>query len=218
MFSDVCKIYRRDEKYLVLNPLVPAWVVTNINGVLLLKLYAEDKPFDDIAAEFSKYAPDVPLSTSVKFLQKAQAENLFDMPQVCVYTPRPLEEICLNITDNYNLRCIFCIVAQRVEDEKHMTLEDYKRVLDEAKEINPEMKIIITGGERRKVSIDTAFKKSADILIMDEPDNNLDTKALDALTKKILDGKEKRITLIISHDERLIKISDEIIDFNLRGI
>lgn len=76
----------------------------------------------------------------------------------------------------------------------------------------------LSGGERRKVSIDTAFKKSADILIMDEPDNNLDTKALDALTKKILDGKEKRITLIISHDERLIKISDEIIDFNLRGI
>ena len=147
MFSDVCKIYRRDEKYLVLNPLVPAWIVTNINGVLLLKLYAEDKSFDSIAAAFSKYAPDVPLSTSVKFLQKAQAELLFDMPEECVYTPRPLQEICLNITDNCNLRCMFCIVAQRVEDEKHMTLEDYKRVLDAAKEINPKMDIIITGGE-----------------------------------------------------------------------
>ena len=76
----------------------------------------------------------------------------------------------------------------------------------------------LSGGERRKISIDTAFKKSADTLIMDEPDNNLDAKALDALTKKILDGKATRITLIISHDERLIKISDEIIDFNLRGI
>ena len=76
----------------------------------------------------------------------------------------------------------------------------------------------LSGGERRKVSIDTALKKSANVLIMDEPDNNLDAKALDALTKKILDGKATRITLIISHDERLIKISDEVIDFNLGGI
>ena len=72
----------------------------------------------------------------------------------------------------------------------------------------------LSGGERRKVSIDAALKKFADVLIMDEPDNNLDARALDALIKKILDGKANRITLIISHDERLIKISDAVIDFN----
>ena len=147
MFTDICKIYRRDEKYLVLNPLVPSWLVTNINGVLLLKLYAEDKTFDDIATEYEKYAPNIPSSTVVKFLQKAQGEQLFDMPEEYIYTPRPLQEICLNITDNCNLHCIFCIVAQRIEDKKHMTLDDYKRVLNEAAEINPKMDIIITGGE-----------------------------------------------------------------------
>lgn len=72
----------------------------------------------------------------------------------------------------------------------------------------------LSGGERRKVSIEAALKKFADVLIMDEPDNNLDARALDALIKKILDGKANRITLIISHDERLIKISDAVIDFN----
>ena len=71
----------------------------------------------------------------------------------------------------------------------------------------------LSGGERRKISIETALKKSADILIMDEPDNNLDTAAIDALIKKIISGKMNRITLIISHDERLINISDEIINF-----
>lgn len=68
-----------------------------------------------------------------------------------------------------------------------------------------------SGGERRKASIATALKKSADVLIMDEPDNNLDAQAVDALTKKILDGKRRRITLIISHDERLIGIADEVL-------
>jgi len=73
-----------------------------------------------------------------------------------------------------------------------------------------------SGGERRRQSIDTALKKSADVLIMDEPDNNLDAGAVDALTEKIRAEKQRRITLIISHDERLIDIADEIIFFDKR--
>ncbi|MBR1646516.1 MAG: ABC transporter ATP-binding protein [Selenomonadaceae bacterium] len=69
----------------------------------------------------------------------------------------------------------------------------------------------LSGGERRKISIVTAFAKSADVLIMDEPDNNLDAAAVDALTKKILADKANRITLIISHDERLIDVADEVL-------
>ena len=68
-----------------------------------------------------------------------------------------------------------------------------------------------SGGERRKVSITTALAKSADVLIMDEPDNNLDASAVDALLAKILADKSTRITLIISHDERLTNIADEVL-------
>ena len=69
----------------------------------------------------------------------------------------------------------------------------------------------LSGGERRKQSISIALKKSADVLIMDEPDNNLDAAAVDTLTKKILADKAGRITLIISHDERLTNIADELL-------
>lgn len=71
----------------------------------------------------------------------------------------------------------------------------------------------LSGGERRRQSIDTALKKSADVLIMDEPDNNLDARAVSELTKKILSGKLNRITLIISHDDRLTDVADAIINF-----
>ena len=70
-----------------------------------------------------------------------------------------------------------------------------------------------SGGERRKISVATAFEKSADVLIMDEPDNNLDAATVDTLTKKIFADKENRITIIISHDERLIDIADEVLSF-----
>ena len=72
----------------------------------------------------------------------------------------------------------------------------------------------LSGGERRRESINIALKKFADVLIMDEPDNNLDTNAIETLTQKIFDGKENRITLIISHDKRLIDIADEITNLN----
>ena len=71
----------------------------------------------------------------------------------------------------------------------------------------------LSGGERRKASIVAALKKSADVLIMDEPDNNLDESGIDSLAKKILEGKASRITLIISHDKRLIDLADEVINF-----
>ena len=68
-----------------------------------------------------------------------------------------------------------------------------------------------SGGERRRASISTALAKSADVLIMDEPDNNLDAAAVDVLIDKILADKSNRITLIISHDERLIAVADEVL-------
>lgn len=69
----------------------------------------------------------------------------------------------------------------------------------------------LSGGERRKVSIENALKKSSDILIMDEPDNDLDANAITNLKEKIVTGKANRITIIISHDERLVNVADKII-------
>lgn len=70
----------------------------------------------------------------------------------------------------------------------------------------------LSGGERRKFSIDTALLKKADVLIMDEPDNNLDSNSVIELIDKINFNKQNRITIIISHDNRLLNIADEIIN------
>ena len=147
-FSEVCKVYQRDEKFLVLNPLIPSWIVTNINGVLLLKLYAEDKSFESIASEFKTFMPDFPPSAIFNFLEHAKKENLFDIPsEEKIYKPDKLKEIYLNITDTCNLHCIFCIVGRRIENEKFLTVEDYKKLIDEAMTINPKISLTFTGGE-----------------------------------------------------------------------
>ena len=69
----------------------------------------------------------------------------------------------------------------------------------------------LSSGERRKISINNALNKSADILITDEPDNELDANAITNLKEKIVTGKANRITIIISHDEHIVNIANEII-------
>ncbi|MBQ7704690.1 MAG: ABC transporter ATP-binding protein [Selenomonadaceae bacterium] len=70
----------------------------------------------------------------------------------------------------------------------------------------------LSGGERRGVSLEKTFSKKADLIILDEPDNNLDVAAVSALVEKITANKEFCITILISHDDRIIKIADKIIE------
>jgi len=69
----------------------------------------------------------------------------------------------------------------------------------------------LSGGERRKISIKKAFSKSADLLIFDEPDNNLDNSGIAELLQNILSDKNNKIIVLISHDERIFNIADKII-------
>ena len=70
----------------------------------------------------------------------------------------------------------------------------------------------LSGGERRKLSIKKALSKSADVLIMDEPDNNLDSDGMKKLIEFINTKKKNQITLIITHDDKLIEIADEVVN------
>ena len=72
----------------------------------------------------------------------------------------------------------------------------------------------LSGGERRKKTISAALSKNPDVLIMDEPDNNLDDVGLKFLTAALLDGKNFRITLLVSHEEKIFNIADEIINLS----
>ena len=78
--EDFLQVYQRDEKYLVLNPRIPSWIVTNLNGVILVKTYAEN-PY-------------------------------------------------IKVTSNCNLNCIYCFATKRIEGNKIMNFNDYKKVLD----------------------------------------------------------------------------------------
>ena len=74
--EDILKVYRRDEKFLILNPLVPSWIVTNLNGVLIVKVFSEKKSVKKTIEEFGKNAKNISAQSIEKFLDEVRGETL----------------------------------------------------------------------------------------------------------------------------------------------
>ena len=147
--TDVLKIYQRNDRFLVLNPLIPSWIVTNINGVLLLKLYADFQLVDKTIEAFKEHAAEIPACSCEAFLNKVQRAHLFDdSPSPYIHKPYQLNAVYLNMTRNCNLHCIYCFAASRKESsDADLEFDDYVEILNAIHKYNASATIIFTGGE-----------------------------------------------------------------------
>jgi MoaA/NifB/PqqE/SkfB family radical SAM enzyme len=142
------KVYQCNDIFLILNPLVPSWIVTNINGVLVLKLHDGLKSFDEIANEYCNNVKMDLKDSVVRFLQMAKDARLFqDYSEMPEHKPYKLNSIYLNMTEHCNLNCVYCFASARVENGKRLLYEDYVRILNQAREMTDELTITFTGGE-----------------------------------------------------------------------
>lgn len=76
----------------------------------------------------------------------------------------------------------------------------------------------ISGGERQKISLIRNIMKDGELFILDEPENSLDTGSVEKLIKFIESIKDKKIIIIITHDERFDDIADKVIDLTRNSI
>lgn len=65
-----------------------------------------------------------------------------------------------------------------------------------------------SGGEKQKLSIVRALSKQGFLTILDEPTSALDSVSVDTLINLLQLQKENKITLVVSHDSRIIDICD----------
>lgn len=72
----------------------------------------------------------------------------------------------------------------------------------------------LSGGEKQRVSIARALVRECEILLMDEPFNNLDAKGKE-LIEEILRDESKTI-IFITHDYELLKYADIIVDMDIK--
>ncbi|MBU5437455.1 ABC transporter ATP-binding protein/permease [Tissierella sp. MSJ-40] len=70
----------------------------------------------------------------------------------------------------------------------------------------------ISGGEKLKFSLIKTFLKDPDVIILDEPTSALDTNSIDNLINILQKIKKDKIIIIITHNQNILNIADEIID------
>lgn len=118
------------------------------------------------------------------------------------------------------------IVGQTVNKDIRFGLENQNRKVDEIERITEEMLSlfslkeienkdpnILSGGERRRLSIAGVLAMQAEVLLLDEPLANLDYPSVLMVLKTLRKLKEKNITtLIVSHEaEKLLSLTDNTI-------
>ena len=69
----------------------------------------------------------------------------------------------------------------------------------------------LSGGEIQRIALARALLKDSDVVILDEPTSGLDNSIVEAFIDYICKSKESKITLIITHDKRLLEACDEVI-------
>ena len=107
------------------------------------------------------------------------------------------------IIDDYN-------VLDNITLKNNNSLEDalyYLKILHMEYIINRNVKNL-SGGEKRILLIIRGFLIDKDILLIDEPTNDLDLKHVNKLLVLLEEMKTQKAIVIVSHDDRIKKVSD----------
>lgn len=69
----------------------------------------------------------------------------------------------------------------------------------------------LSGGEKQKISLIRALLKKPDVLILDEPTSAMDIVSLNQFKEILNNIKKDKIIIIITHDEKILDVADEIL-------
>ena len=72
----------------------------------------------------------------------------------------------------------------------------------------------LSGGQKQRVAIARALVKRPDIILADEPTGNLNFTIGEQVIKALIEVSRGKTLIAVTHDERLAKYFDEIIDMN----
>ena len=72
----------------------------------------------------------------------------------------------------------------------------------------------LSGGQKQRVAIARALVKKPDIILADEPTGNLNFSIGEQVIKELVAVSKGKTLIAVTHDDRLAKYFDEVIDMN----
>lgn len=104
---------------------------------------------------------------------------------------------------NVNLKTLDMLLEKFELKEKIESLDEKDKTI-----INDNIKNL-SGGERQKIALINAILSDSQVLVLDEPTSALDSTTIDSLKSILLQIKQEKIILLISHDKNFYAIADE---------
>lgn len=104
---------------------------------------------------------------------------------------------------NVNLKTLDMLLEKFELKEKIESLDEKDKTI-----INDNIKNL-SGGERQKIALINAILSDSQVLVLDEPTSALDSTTIDSLKNILLQIKQEKIILLISHDKNFYTIADE---------
>lgn len=80
---------------------------------------------------------------------------------------------------------------------------------------NAEMLNMLSGGEKKRISLVRAMIQNAGVFIFDEPTNELDKKNVKLVIQEIKNLAKNNIVIVISHDSKMLEVCDDYFNLDL---
>jgi putative ABC transport system ATP-binding protein len=92
-------------------------------------------------------------------------------------------------------------------------MDEMLKTLDIHQKKNAKIKHL-SGGQKQRVAIARALVKQPYIILADEPTGNLNFSIGEQVIKELIKVSKGKTLIAVTHDERLSKYFDEVIDMN----
>ena len=96
---------------------------------------------------------------------------------------------------------------------KEMNMDEMLEKLGILEKKNAKIKHL-SGGQKQRVAIARALVKKPDIILADEPTGNLNFAIGEEVIKQLCEVSEGKTLIAVTHDDRLAKYFDIVIDMN----
>ena len=101
----------------------------------------------------------------------------------------------------------------RLEGIGISAIDEILEALDISEKKNAKIKHL-SGGQKQRVAIARALVKKPDIILADEPTGNLNFAIGEQVIQKLVAVSKGKTLIAVTHDDRLAKYFDEVIDMN----
>lgn len=140
---------KRGDKYIVINPTLPRWIVTDEVGVLVLSLFTGNQSLNNIIDIAVEGLGESKKPQIIAFCDKVIASGiLIKEEKIQEKHKMHLSSVHLSLSDSCNLNCSYCYARERIERKyPKLTFQEYKNIIDDIVAISPNVVFTLTGGE-----------------------------------------------------------------------